>query len=397
MARPEPERHNRSEQRPLMMLDVTRLIWRRWRGGQPTGVDRVCLAYLEYFGPRAQAVVQRKGMYLTFSAASSRKLFAILLSGASNFRRRMVRFAANAALPFAVRKPPAGALYLNVGHTGLDEPSLPVWIARNQLRAIYLIHDLIPITHPQFCRPGEDRRHERRMRNVLESASGVIANSQDTENELAALAARLSLPMPDTIVAWLSGDALPRRPKVLPSTPPYYVVLGTIEGRKNHRLLLDVWRRLVEKRGNGAPRLVIVGMRGWQADEVFHQLDALGLLKGKIEELGRCSDERLADLLAGARALLMPSFAEGYGLPVFEALELGTPVIAADLPVYCEVAGAIPQYLPPSDVAAWEAAIVDYLSDEGPRAEQLKRMKDFTVPDWQSHFALVERWLGKHG
>ena len=378
-----------------ILLDVTRLIWRRWRGGQPTGVDRVCLAYCDHFGARARAVVQRKGVFLTFSAASSHKLFALLLSGRADFRRRMVQFGAQAALTLALRPPPSGALYLNVGHTGLDEPSLAAWIARHRLRAVYLIHDLIPITHPHFCRPGEDRKHERRMRTVLESASGVIANSQSTADELAALAERLSLPMPSTVVAWLSGDALSRKPAQAPSGRPYFVVLGTIEGRKNHQLLLDVWRRLIERLGAVAPKLVIVGKRGWEAEGVFRQLDALGPLDGFVEELGRCTDQRLAALLAGARALLMPSFAEGYGLPVFEALELGTPVIAADLPVYREVAGAIPEYLPVDDQAGWEGAIVEYLRDSGPRAAQLQRMQGFAVPDWQSHFAVVERWLAK--
>ncbi len=376
-----------------ILLDVTRLIWRRWRGGLPTGVDRVCLAYLEHFGPRARAVVQRKGVNLTFSAASSRKLFAILLAGTQDCRRQMVQFAARAALTFATGKPPAGAVYLNVGHTGLDEPSLPAWIADHRLKAVYLVHDLIPITHPQFCRDGEDAKHLRRMTNVLASASGIIANSQHTASEMQALATRLAMPMPATLVAWLSGDALRRSAMPAHRGRPYFLVLGTIEGRKNHRLLLNVWRELVERMGDAAPKLVIVGGRGWKAEEVTRQLDDLGPLQGHVEENERCSDDQLARLMAGARALLMPSFAEGYGLPVFEALELGTPVIAADLPVYREVVGSIPDYLSPNDVKGWSAAILDLMRDEPRRSEQMARMSGFKAPDWRAHFAAVERWL----
>lgn len=378
-----------------VLLDVTRLIWRRWRGGLPTGVDRVCLAYLEHFGPRARAVIQRKGAYLTLPLGRSQELFRLLLSGGSDFRRRLILFGLRAAASLPESTPPAGALYLNVGHTGLDEPSLPAWIKRHRLRAVYLIHDLIPITHPQFCRPGEDRKHERRMRNVLASASGVIANSHDTANELAALAARLGLPEPDTVVAWLSGNALRRATRPAPPMRPYFLVLGTIEGRKNHKLLVEVWARLVARLGTDTPKLVIVGTRGWQAEEVFSKLDALGPLAVHVEEHGRCSDEDLANLMAGARALLMPSFVEGYGLPVFEALELGTPVIAADLAVYQEVAKSIPLYLPPDDPQRWEKAILDYLGDGGDRAAQIGRMAGFKVPDWSAHFATVEQWLAK--
>jgi glycosyltransferase involved in cell wall biosynthesis len=174
---------------------------------------------------------------------------------------------------------------------------------------------------------------------------------------------------------------------------PYFLVLGTIEGRKNHGLLLGVWRRLVERLGEAAPKLVIVGTRGWEAEEVTRQLDALGPLQAHVEELSRCSDEQLSGLMAGARALLMPSFTEGYGLPVFEALELGCPVIAADLPVYHEVAGSIPDYLSPENEDAWVAVIIDYLRDEPRRAAQLTRMSGFKVPDWSAHFAAVEQWL----
>ena len=69
-----------------VLLDVTRLIWRRWRGGLPTGVDRVCLAYLEHFGPRARAVVQRKGIHIVLSRHRSLRLFRLLSAGGSGFR-----------------------------------------------------------------------------------------------------------------------------------------------------------------------------------------------------------------------------------------------------------------------------------------------------------------------
>ena len=378
-----------------ILLDVTRLIWRRWRGGLPTGVDRVCLAYLDNYERRARAVVQRKGIHLTFSKRSSQELFKLLLMGGSDFRRRLLMFAGKASLSLLQSRPQAAAMYLNVGHTGLDEPSLPAWIARHRLNAVYLIHDLIPITHPQFCRPDEDRKHERRMRNMLASARGIIGNSHATVDDVAALAERLGMLLPDSIAVWLGGNALRRRNKPPQADRPYFVVLGTIEGRKNHSLLLEVWRRLVAQNGAQAPKLLIVGTRGWQADDVFRQLDSLGPLQGFVEERSHCSDEELAQVMAGARALLMPSHAEGYGLPVFEALAFGIPVIATDLPVYREVAGSIPTYLASDDVPGWEDAVTSYTRESIERAAQLKRMQGFKVPNWKAHFAVVEPWLEK--
>jgi glycosyltransferase involved in cell wall biosynthesis len=376
-----------------VLLDVTRLIWRRWRGGLPTGVDRVCLAYLDHFGPRARAVVQRKGVHFVLSRHRSQRLFRLLSAGGAGFRWRQALFWLNTSLALAGSRPPTGAIYLNVGHTGLDEPALPAWIARHRLRAVYLIHDLIPLTHPHFCRAGEDRTHRRRMRNALVSATGLITNSGSTADAVHTIGQRLKLSVPPILVAWLGGNALRRVPAPQPSPQPFFLVLGTIEARKNHRLLLKVWSKLAERLGDKTPRLVIVGARGWEADDVFRQLNALGPLGEHVEERPRCSDQELGALMAGARALLMPSHVEGYGMPVFEALELGTPVIAADLAVYKEVAGDIPEYLPPDDVEAWAATIERYL-DEGPeRSKQLERLQGFRVPDWTGHFAKVEEWL----
>jgi glycosyltransferase involved in cell wall biosynthesis len=374
------------------LLDVSRLIWRLWSGRLPTGIDRVCLQYVEHFGPRSQALVQFSGRVLVLSPADSDRLFALIRNGSVGLRLAMIA-SSPLALARARRKPPrTGMIYLNVGHTGLDQAALPRWIARNRVRAVYLIHDLIPITHPHFCRRGEEARHRLRMRNALSSAAGIICNSKATLNELAEFASDLDLPMPPSIAAWISGPTLPER--VVPRTleRPHFVTLGTIEGRKNHILLLQIWRSLVADRGKESPILVIIGQRGWEADAVVEILDSAEL-DGHVRELGRCDDEELAGWLAGARALLMPSFVEGFGLPVIEALQLGTPVIGSDLPVYREIVGDIPTYLDPLDRRGWESAITDFTGDGVERARQMRSMRRYAAPGWHSHFARVEAWL----
>lgn len=373
------------------LLDVSRLVWRAWRGGLPTGIDRVCLAYVDHFASRSQAVVQRRGFHFVLSPAHSDRLFALLRRGST--RRLDLVWLASVAWPGTFRKPPHGAIYLNVGHTGLNESSLPVWIARHRLRAVYLIHDLIPITHPQFCRPEEAEKHRRRMQNVLTSAAGVIGNSCATLQDLKAFAKSQNLAMPPSIATWISGGTFANkiRPRLLPK--PYFVTLGTIEGRKNHQLLLDIWRRLLADLGEEAPTLVIIGQRGWKAERVIHQLDHLAELDGYVREFGTCDDQKLAAWISGARALLMPSFAEGFGLPVIEALRLGTPVIASNLPVYREIACDIPTYVDPADGASWERLIRSFIDGSTERERQLARMKDYRAPRWDEHFETVERWL----
>jgi glycosyltransferase involved in cell wall biosynthesis len=159
-------------------------------------------------------------------------------------------------------------------------------------------------------------------------------------------------------------------------------------------LLLHIWSHLVDRLGDGAPQLLIIGQRGWEAQAVFDILDRPDKLRGHVVELNGCSDEELARHLGSAHALLFPSLAEGYGLPLVEAFGMGVPAIASDLPVFREIGGDIPDYLNPIDAPAWEAAILDYAQPESAkRADQLKRMSGFKLPDWSTHFDRVEDWL----
>ena len=376
-----------------LLLDVTRLIWRRWKGRLPTGIDRVCLAYLRHFGPRAQAVVQRDGFRRIFDTKASRELFDLLEAPADAFKSSLIAGSLRNLGRFDDSG--RGRPYLNVGHTGLNSPGFRRWVRTAGVQPIYMVHDLIPITHPEFCREGEPAKHRDRMRTVLTTACGVIGNSRVTLDELAMFARNEKLPSPPAIAAWLGSE--PLRPPTSGTEPerPTFVTLGTIEARKNHRMLLDIWSRLIDRLGAAAPRLLIIGQRGWEAEDVFELLDRSDRLRGHVIELSHCSDEELATHLATARALLFPSHSEGYGLPLVEALGMGVPAIASDLPVMRELGGDVPLYLDPLDSRAWEAAIMDYAdANSAAREEQLRRMKSFRLPDWDSHFAAVERCLG---
>ena len=113
-----------------------------------------------------------------------------------------------------------------------------------------------------------------------------------------------------------------------------------------------------------------------------------------VEERGRCTDAELATLLAGARALLLPSQAEGFGIPVAEALAAGTPVIAADIPALREVGQGVPDHLPPDDPAAWAAQVAAYAACDSPaRAAQLARLPGWRPTGWAAHFTAVEAFL----
>jgi len=117
-------------------------------------------------------------------------------------------------------------------------------------------------------------------------------------------------------------------------------------------------------------------------------------LRGFVEERVRVSDEEMSQILAGARALLMPSFAEGYGLPLAEALAHGIPALCSDIPSLREVGGNVPEYIDPLDGPGWQSAISDYAAADSPRRQaQLERLANWRAARWETHFQHVSNLL----
>ncbi len=375
----------------MPLIDVTRLASRLLEGKRPTGVDRVSLAYVQHFRARARALVRHRGRWVPIGRASPH-LFAALL-GELPRPHRAVRTAVGVS--YALRWGRLRqSLFFNTGHSGLNDPAYAVRVRRHGLQPVYFLHDLIPITHPEYCRPGEADRHAQRLRCMLHTGVGLILNSAATEADLRAWAAAERLQVPPTVVAPIGTVMLPHGDGHPPLEEPYFVMLGTIEPRKNHLLVLHLWRQMIERGVAGVPRLVLIGQRGWECEQVIDLLERCPPLRGHVIEMGECDDTALARWLRHARALLFPSFVEGYGMPLAEALAHGVPVIASDLGVFREIAADIPDYLDPLDGPGWQRRVLEYARpDSAARAAQCERIPRFHAPTWAEHFGIVEGFL----
>jgi glycosyltransferase involved in cell wall biosynthesis len=379
---------------PELLIDTTRLVGRLMAGRSPTGIDRVCLAYVRRYAPVARLVLRKGGIGVVLPRAPSRCLSSLLLERADTLSACVANVVAGSDRTDWPRSGHSGRVLLNLGHSGPERPQYGEWLRRRKLRPIFMVHDLIPVTHPEYCRPTEQARHVRRIQTILATAAGVVTNSQSTLQALCAYAADKGLPMPPALTAPLASVTFSQGAGCRPLESPYFVMLSTIEPRKNHWLMLHVWRRLVERLGEKAPRLVVIGQRGWECENVLDLLERCEVLRGFVIEKGGCSDADLATYLCHAQAMLFPSFVEGYGLPLIEALSLGVPVIASDLPVFHEVVGDIPEYLDPIDGTGWMNCVESFCNPaSGLRAAQLVRMTKFTPPTWSAHFELFERLM----
>jgi len=306
-------------------------------------------------------------------------------------RVRMAQPFGRGALAEALKRP-GHKVFLLVSHRALDRPGQIAAMRRQGCHFVPLIHDLIPLMHPEFARAGQSETHRRRIVNTAALADAILVNSAATAAELNPWLSGRAMAPPIAVAALGVAPPMVDPPPV--ALRPYFVVLGTIEPRKNHMLLLNLWRQFAASLGPAAPRLVVVGRRGWENENVLDMLERCTALDGVVREAGNLHDRDVASLLRGARALLFPSFAEGFGLPLAEALALGVPVLTSDLPALREVGQSAPDYLDPLDGAAWRAAVLDYARPESAaRRAQMARLSGWTAPSWTRHFEAVDKLL----
>ncbi|PRY23061.1 glycosyltransferase involved in cell wall biosynthesis [Aliiruegeria haliotis] len=399
-----------SEKAPLC-LDLTRLLSRVGRGPW-TGVDRVEAAYLgallELSDRTVFALVRMRFGFVLLDHGGMTAISARLAGDipwgrpdllarslrrpsrttSTDLRRHALAVTHRRGLPRMLRRHlPPGAAYLNVGHSNL---SAPVFRAIREIPGstiCVLVHDLIPLDFSQFQRPGTSEKFEAAMRRVSRCADLVICNSAATE---ASVCARFTDwgRVPNLVTAHLgldlSSESVPAEPTEPPPCQPYFVCLGTIEPRKNHAFLLDLWEAMP---ATERPGLLFLGSRGWNNDDVFRRLATSSLTGETVFEHSGLDDRAVAQLLRGAAGVLFPSHAEGFGLPALEAAALGVPLICNDLPVFHEILGDYPVYADISDTYSWTTAI---------RSAAKKHMKGPEhssaqpgIPTWDEHFNLV--------
>ena len=249
------------------------------------------------------------------------------------------------------------------------------------------LHDLTHIHYPETQPADRLREIRRQLPDALQRASRIMVDSQFIADEVTR---HYGLPSSKLQVAPLGYAARfhPRSEAQLQARLAlhhlrmrgYYLCLGTLEPRKNLGLAITAYLALPDSIRQRMP-LLIIGGRGWQQgqlDQVPHQA------RDQVRLLGYQDENAVAELLAGAHALLFPSRYEGFGLPVLEALASGTPVIASTNAAIPEVAGEAALYMDPDDVDSCRTHMLQLLDDpvlqEALRQKGLQRAKQFS---WQ--------------
>ena len=293
---------------------------------------------------------------------------------------------------------PVGAIYLNIAQHLLEYPIHFKWLRRRaDVRAVFFVHDLLPLDYPEYFPEGSQSIFERRVNTMLTYGSAYITSTnavcKRVREEIEMREKRGSpihvcaLPSP-LAAAQIDLDRrgpVPRR--------PYFVLLSTIEPRKNHLLILNIWREFASQ-GGEVPALVLVGGRGWEHEQVADMIDRCEAIRPYVFETSRLSSKALSHILMYAQAVLMPSIDEGYGLPVVEALSLGTPVIASNITVFQEITQRCATLIDPLDGLGWRDAIKALGAREsGAWVRAQATAAGFHAPTWSTYFEGVEGFL----
>lgn len=263
-------------------------------------------------------------------------------------------------------------------------------LKREGVGIISVIYDLIPLTHPQFCDEGLVRVFDKWFDWIANTADGFMAISETISNQVEAEVSR-RLGCVEAGKRWHGHfhlgselDQLDRAARLSPelevlfhSMDPVYLMVSTIEPRKNHAYLLDAFELLWAQGSN--VRLCIIGKIGWKCDALVQRIKAHPEWNKRLFMFNQINDNSLEFAYANARALVFPSYVEGFGLPLVEAMQRGLPAMASDIPVFREIGGEFMAYFNLDDPQTLADRVTQFeSSNEFPASR--------SVADWQ--------WIG---
>jgi glycosyltransferase involved in cell wall biosynthesis len=372
----------------LLVFDITDLVFYIGHHDNLSGIQRVqcCVmqAIMKYrlHDPQDLRFISYDRSLRAFRSVCPDKFLALLDDLALPKDRRTIEFDAAAARCGRLFPTEPLAAFLRPGRTTVvllgaawvipEYASLIVNLKRaHDTRFAMLFHDLIPIYARETCDQGTAVVFKEFLDQVLPLVDLAMCVSQSTERDLKRYCGENGFLVPSTLVTQLgtyfdeffpgSEDASPPRTIARPRDP-FVLFVSTIEGRKNHNFMFEIWRTLVE-RGVDVPRLVCVGRIGWRAETFLTNVLETNYLGGRIELREDVSDEVLNALYRDCLFTVFPSVYEGWGLPIGESLGHGKLCVLADNSSLPEVAGEFGCFISIEDVEAAADTIASLLDD----------------------------------
>lgn len=379
------------------ILDLSR-TFQRLSQGTVSRIDRVERAYLdEVIARDGWAIISTIRGFLMFEPDRLDRLRAHLDNkhlDASDKASTIRAIASTRTSDLSLRKlmwrMPNGVAYFNVGHTNLTPPTMRAMMEMPDNVKVAMLHDTIPLDRPEFGGPGVRTNFIDTLDTAIRFANRIVVPTEAVKDAIEKRIGGKGY-TPNFIVA-PPGVHLGIQPvRVERSEKPYFLVLGTVEDRKNQSLMLDLWERMLEKvEIDLIPDLRIVGGIGQGGEAFMHRLRNSPTYNRTVHFHGYLPDDEMKSFLAGATALLYPSHAEGFGLTPLEAATMGIPTVAAPLSAVKETLGDSAVYADTEDLVQWFNAIRDLANEElGASARRRAALMELALPTWEAHFERV--------
>jgi len=247
-------------------------------------------------------------------------------------------------------------------------------------RSVVTVHDLGYLYYPEAHRLLDRLYLDLSTRYNARAATHLIADSSATKRDLSERygvePAKITVVYPGYDVTVFQPVRNEKAIEVVKAqygiAGDYILFVGTLQPRKNLTRLVKTFSLSNIQYPISNIQLVIAGKKGWLYEEIFQQVEKLGL-EGRVVFTGYVPEGDLPALLSGARLFVFPSLYEGFGLPVLEAMACGTPVVCSNTSSLPEVAEDAAVLVDPLDVEGLAAAIGRVLGDEELRAKLIER------------------------
>lgn len=320
-------------------------------------------------------------------------------------------------LPFSQLE--TGSVYLdmdNIWNCRLSRRMIYPILRKNGVKIVNVVYDILPITMPQFSHETTVMRFIEYLGTALQYSSHFIVNAKATMDELSALCKEIGCSLPPCSIAKLGCDMLQKTagkdPAMVSPDPdaevdeqtakamekfqklkaavqsgPFLLMIGTVEPRKNHALVLDALDL-------GLPmHVIIAGKMGWNIKDLNERILHHPQYENGLFLFSGLSDAEIDYLYSNAYALVFPTFGEGYGLPLVEAFQHNLPVFASNIPILREVGGVYADYFDPHDPKALLTLTEKYLQDPNAYSAKKAAIAGYPFPTWDSFAQHVEEVL----
>lgn len=261
------------------------------------------------------------------------------------------------------------------------------------VKIVAILADMIPWKFPhQFHDPEPVAMFLKFAHFLAQHASLVVCISEATQSDFLEFADEVGVSQPPTQVMILGADtpAAPKQPAGFPDdllSRKFVLSVSTIQVRKNHQLLYQIWRRFAEEKRGDIPRLLLVGSNGWLTDDLRTQLAIDPLVRDSIIVANKVNDEALSWLYENCEFTVYPSLYEGWGLPIVESFYHGKACVASNTSSMPEAGQGLAMHLDPLDFVGWKDTISRLINDSQFLQSQQQRVQQAFKPRPWSAFA----------